>query len=99
MNIHVIVSLGQVDGTRGQAYLTGALAAHMRRSADDRSGAYEEAVGRLEDCLLDTLCSVRAIDAARAARGDVAEAAQEAGASMLWLIRQLHDLTETALEA
>ena len=97
MNIDVVVSLGQVDGTRGQAYLTGALAAHMRRSADGGNRAHEAAAGRLEDCLLDTLCSMRALDAARAARGDVAEAAQEAGASMLRLVRQLHELIENAL--
>ena len=61
------------------------------------AGAHEETAGRLEDCLLDTLCAMRALDAARAARGKVGEAAQEAGQSMLRLIRQLHELTENAL--
>jgi hypothetical protein len=97
MNVDVVVSLGQVNGSRGQAYLTEALAAHMQRSATAGGGAHEETAGRLEDCLLDTLCAMRALDAARAARGKVGEAAQEAGQSMLRLIRQLHELTENAI--
>jgi hypothetical protein len=69
----------------------------MRRSLKGGSEAHEYATGRLEDCLLDTLCSMRALDASRAGRGDVGEASVEAGESMLRLMCQLRELMQNAL--
>lgn len=97
MNVDLVVSLGRVDGKRGQAYLAGALAAHMRRSAEAGGDKHEDAAGSLENSLLDTLCSIRALNASRAGRVELGEAAQEAGESILRLIHQLRELTEEAL--
>ncbi len=99
MNVDVVFSLSRADGDHGESFLAGAIAAFMRRSAEAGSRAHEDAAGRLEDCLLDTLCSIRALDASRTGRGAVGEAAQEAGESMLRLMHLLRELMENAMES
>lgn len=97
MNVDLVFSLGRVGSERGASFLAGAIASHMRRSLESGSEAHEDAAGRLADCLLDTLCSMRALDASRAGRGDVGEASVEAGESMLRLMSQLRELMQDAI--
>ena len=97
MNVDSVFSLSRVDGECWESFLARTLASHMRRSLESGSEAHEDTAGRLEDCLLDTLCAMRALDASRAGRGDVGEASAEAGEAMLRLMRQLREMMQTSL--
>jgi hypothetical protein len=97
MNVDLVSSMFRVDGASWECLLSRAIASHMRRSLEAGSEVHEDTAGRLEDCLLDTLCSMRALDASRAGRGGVGEASEEAAASMLRLIHHLCALVQNSL--
>jgi hypothetical protein len=68
-------------------------------SRDDGAEAFEDCGGRLEDAVLDAGCSLRAVAAARAGRGDLDDALTEAGESFVRLSVCLADLRCEALAA
>ena len=92
----VLLAAIWAGGKRWHLLLARAMSAHLGRSLSAGDEAFEDTAGCLEDALLDALCAIRAVHAARGGRGDQAEALAEAGAS---LVRLSTDLTKLRCEA
>lgn len=99
MNDETLLSIIRAGGERWQHLLARAIAARLRRALAGGAEAFEDCGGRLEDAILDAGCSLRAVAAARAGRGDLEEALTEAGESLTRLAVCLTDLRCEALAA
>jgi len=97
MHDELLMSIIRAGGRRWESLLAKAIAAHLRRSLAAGDEHFEDVAGRLEDWLLDTLCSLRAVNAARGGRGDQDEAMAEAGESLVRLSASLAALRCDAL--
>jgi hypothetical protein len=99
MHDELLMSIIRAGGRRWESLLSKAIAAHLRRSLAAGDKRFEDVAGRLEGWLLDTLCSLRAVNAARGGRGDQDEAMAEAGESLARLSASLAELRCDALAA
>jgi hypothetical protein len=99
MHDELLMSVISAGGQRWESLLARAIAAHLRRSLAAGDEAFEDVAGRLEDWLLDALCSLRAVNAARGSRGDQGEALAEAGESLVRLSACLAEMRCDALAA
>lgn len=99
MTDDLLLSVILGGGQRWESLLAKAVASHLRRSLAAGDERYEDVSGRLEDWLLDTLCSLRAVNAARGGRGDQGEALAEAGESIVRLSVCLTELRCESLAA
>jgi len=99
MDDELLLSVIRAGGRRWESLLVKAIAAHLRRSLAAGDEHFEDVAGRLEDCLLDALCSLRAVNAARGGRGDQDEALAEAGESLARLSASLAEMRCDALAA
>jgi len=97
MHDELLMSVIQAGGQRWESLLAKAIAAHLRRSLAAGDESFEDVAGRLEDWLLDALCSLRAVNAARGGRGAGGEALAEAGESIVRLSVCLTELRCDAL--
>lgn len=95
----MLLSIVLAGGERWQSLLARAIAARLRRALAGGTEAFEDCGGRLEDAILDAGCSLRAVAAARAGRGDLEEALAEAGESLTRLSICLTDLRCESLAA
>lgn len=97
MNDELLISVIGAGGDRWRSLLARAVAAYLRRSIAAGNESFEDDVGRLEDWLLDVLCSLRSVNASRGGRGDQREACGEAGAAIVRLSVCLAKLRREAL--
>jgi hypothetical protein len=97
MHDELLMSVISAGGQRWESLLARAVAAHLRRSLAAGDEVFEDVAGRLEDWLLDALCSLRAVNAARGGRGDQDEALAEAGDALVRLSVCLKELRCDAL--
>jgi hypothetical protein len=95
----LLLAIIRAGGDRWQSLLARAIAARLRRALANGAEAFEDCGGRLEDAILDAGCSLRAVAAARAGRGDLDDALTEAGESFVRLSVCLADLRCEALAA
>lgn len=95
----LLLSIVLAGGERWRSLLARAIAARLRRALAGGIEAFEDCSGRLEDAILDAGCSLRAVAAARAGRGDLEEALAEAGESLTRLSICLTDLRCESLAA
>ena len=58
MHDELLMSVISVGGQRWESLLAKAIAAHFRRSLEAGDETFEDVAGRLEDWLLDALCSL-----------------------------------------
>jgi len=94
-----LLAIIRAGGERWQSLLARAIAARLRRALAGGAEAFEDVGGCVEDAILDAGCSLRAVAAARAGRGDLEEAMTEAGESLTRLSVCLTDLRCEALAA
>ena len=99
MHDELLMSVISAGGQRWESLLAKAIEALLRRSLAAGDEAFEDVAGRLEDWLLDALCSLRAVNAARGGRGDQSEALAEAGESLVRLSVCLAETRCAALAA
>lgn len=99
MHDELLMAVLRAGGSRWESLLAKAVASHLRRAVEAGDEAFEDVAGRLEDCLLDALCSLRAVNAARGGRGELGEALAEAGESITRLSACLANLRCEALAA
>jgi hypothetical protein len=85
MHDELLMTVIRAGGSRWESLLAKAVASHLRRAVEAGDEAFEGVAGRLEDWLLDALCSLRAVNAARGGRGESGEALAEAGESLVRL--------------
>ncbi len=97
MHDELLMIVIRAGGSRWGTLLAKAIASHLRRAAEAGDEAFEDVAGRLEDWLLDALCSLRAVNAARGGRGEPGEALAEAGDSLVRLSACLAELHSAAL--
>jgi hypothetical protein len=97
MHDELLMTVIRAGGSRWESLLAKAVALHLRCALDAGDDAFEEVAGRLEDWLLDALCSLRAVNAARGGRGESGEALAEAGESITRLSACLTELRCAAL--
>ena len=99
MHDELLMNVIRAGGSRWESLLAKAVASHLQRAFDAGDEAFEDVAGRLEDSLLDALCSLRAVKAARSGRGERSEALAEAGKSITRLSVCLADLRCETLAA
>lgn len=97
MHDELLMNLIRAGGSRWDSLLAKAISVRLRRVLDAGDEAFENAAGRLEDSLLDTECAMRGVRAARAGCGDIEEAVDEAGASIVRLSVTLMELRNDAV--
>lgn len=97
MHDELLMTVIRAGGSRWESLLAKAVALHLRRALDAGDDAFEDVAGRLEDWLLDALCSLRAVNAARGGRGEQSEALAEAGDSLVRLSACLAEIRCNAL--
>ncbi len=99
MHDELLMTVIRAGGNRWESLLAKAVASHLRCAVEAGDEAYEDVAGRLEDWLLDALCSLRAVNAARGGRGELGEALAAAGESLVRLSACLADVRCEALAA
>ena len=97
MHDELLMAVIRAGGSRWESLLAKAVALHLRRALDAGDEAFEDVAGRLEDWLLDALCSLRAVNAACGGRGEQSEALAEAGDSLVRLSACLAEIRCNAL--
>lgn len=97
MHDELLLTVIRAGGSRWETLLAKAITSLLRRALDDGDETFEDVAGRLEDWLLDALCSLRAVNAARGGRGEPGEALAEAGDSLVRLSTYLGELHSAAL--
>lgn len=88
MNVDLL-DLVRVGGEHWRRLMANAISDRLRRATAAGDTAFEDATGSIEDGLLDSLCSIRALNAASRGYGDRQEALVEVGESLVRLMDRL----------
>ena len=99
MDDELLLLENSVAGMRWRSLLANAAANDIGEGLAAGDMALEGTSGELQDCLLDSLCSLRGVYASRADRREQSQALMEAGESLIRLSVRLADLRCQSLRA